>query len=190
MQERENEAVGSPVPGNTPPENKGYCERGHDRVYAHRAGKHEIEVHEKPEKRRDADEEPGNERYADEHFAKGDEIRPQDRVRQNDVLEEPRVPPLHVWVCAARFRECALDESDHRRAGVVADPRRVVELTPPGLKPYPPYVYTHKEPERGRLGVREKEMGERRFFYRVCFHSHKYTMAYILCVLLPRELWG
>ncbi len=76
MQERENEAVGSPVSGNAPRENESDRERGHDRVYAHRTGKHEVEVHEKPEKRRDADEESDNERYADEHLSERYEVRP------------------------------------------------------------------------------------------------------------------
>src|SRR3989344_54570 len=158
MEERKHVAVGAEIAGNAPGENKADGERGHDGVDANRASKKKVRIHKESEERGDADEKPGDEREADEYLAECYEIRPDLRVWLYKILKEPRVPPLHIRVCALCFRKRSLDEPYHRLSDIVAYPCGVVEFAPTCREPRPAEVDTHDEPQWSYPRVGKKKM--------------------------------
>ena len=122
---RENEAVKTPVARRAPREHEEDACNKEVGVYRDRAGEHEIEIHERTKERRDADEESEDKSHAYKDLAPRYEIRKENWIRENSILQEHRVPALHIrvtgrWRRRAKFcrlLKSSLHETSERGAG-------------------------------------------------------------------------
>src|SRR5690606_31019625 len=160
-EQRQRPAVKAPPARHLPGQHEPGGQDEQKRIGRKGAGKQEADVHEAAEERRDAGQKAENEAEPDGHFAEGDQVGKHFRVRQRDVFQKRGVPAIHL--AFLRLRQRALDEAGNRGAGVFAAPFFVGQLAPARFQPRPAQIQPDQEPQPGRTGAGEQEMGNRVF---------------------------
>ena len=168
MQKREHVAVGAPIAGDAPRENDENADGRPYWIHGHGPREHEVEIHEDAEKCGDAGEAAQDEPDPNGYFSERDEVRPKIRVRDEGLLQEIGVPPLHIRMARRRIRaefgslvKCASREAGDGRARIGPKPRGVLEFPPPCFEPLPTKPDARDEPERRTARVGGEKISER-----------------------------